>query len=367
MDRPPHHDDPDDPALRQVAGERLGTEPLEPGPEARVRVERHLRLEADEVLHARGHVDLGAAQQELASQRRPAQRSSGQQPGTHAPAILAVADGRGAPSSPPTAVSCADEPPEGRGRRRSRAGRGVTGASSEIGAAMAEALSGRGAAVLVAHNDEPEKVEPLVERIRAAGGHVVPHSGDLSRIEDNERLVEHAVDELGRVDIFAANAGGPVGAVPRGRREDLGRGRRPQSQGVVLRCAGGRPPDGSTGLRRPHRVLVVRHGRLAIANLSVYAVTKAALKHMATVLALELGPHGITVNALAIGATVNQRNLADDPDYAEHWAGVIPAGRVGYPEDVADALLFLASDEAAMVTGHTLAVDGGWSRVGRTP
>jgi 3-oxoacyl-[acyl-carrier protein] reductase len=96
-------------------------------------------------------------------------------------------------------------------------------------------------------------------------------------------------------------------------------------------------------------------------------VTKAALKHMATVLALELGPHGITVNALAIGATVNQRNLADDPDYAERWAGVIPTGRVGYPEDVADALLFLASDEAAMVTGHTLAVDGGWSRVGRTP
>ena len=95
MDRPPHHDDPDDPALRQVVGERLGTEPLEPGPEARVRVERHLRLQADDVLHRPDHVDLGAAQQELASQRRPAQRSSGQQPGTHAPAILAVADGLG--------------------------------------------------------------------------------------------------------------------------------------------------------------------------------------------------------------------------------------------------------------------------------
>lgn len=244
----------------------------------------------------------------------------------------------------------------------------VTGASSEIGAAMAEALSGRGAAVVVAHNDEPEMVEPLVTRIRAAGGRAVPHSGDLSRIEDNERLVEHAVDELGRVDIFAANAGltrwAPFLEVDETTWDavvDLNlKGSFFGAQAAARRMAA----QGSGG-----RIVFSSSvtGDLAIANLSVYAVTKAALKHMATVLALELGPHGITVNALAIGATVNQRNLADDPDYAEHWAGVIPTGRVGHPEDVAAALLFLASDEAAMVTGHTLAVDGGWSGVGRTP
>jgi 3-oxoacyl-[acyl-carrier protein] reductase len=73
------------------------------------------------------------------------------------------------------------------------------------------------------------------------------------------------------------------------------------------------------------------------------------------------------VNALAIGATVNERNLADDPDYAEHWAGVLPTGRVGRPDDVAAALSYLVSPEAAMVTGHTLAVDGGWTGVGLTP
>lgn len=244
----------------------------------------------------------------------------------------------------------------------------VTGASSEIGAAMAAALSGRGAAVVVAHNDEPDKVGPLVERIRAAGGRVVPHSGDLSRIEDNERLVDHAVDELGRVDIFAANAGltrwAPFLEVDETTWDavvDLNlKGSFFGAQAAARRMAA----QGSGG-----RIVFSSSvtGDLAIANLSVYAVTKAALEHMAAVLALELGPHGITVNALAIGATVNQRNLADDPDYAEHWAGVIPTGRVGYPEDVADALLFLASDQAAMVTGHTLAVDGGWSRVGRTP
>ena len=78
-------------------------------------------------------------------------------------------------------------------------------------------------------------------------------------------------------------------------------------------------------------------------------------------------PVGITVNAIGIGATVNERNLADDPRYAEHWAGVIPTGRVGTPQDVAAALRFLVSPEAGHVSGHTLTVDGGWSPVGRTP
>src|SRR5512147_574503 len=83
----------------------------------------------------------------------------------------------------------------------------VTGASSEIGAAMAEALAARGAAVVAAHNDEPDLVEPLVERIRSAGGRAVPHGADLSRVAENHALVERAVEEFGRLDVFAANAG----------------------------------------------------------------------------------------------------------------------------------------------------------------
>jgi NAD(P)-dependent dehydrogenase (short-subunit alcohol dehydrogenase family) len=108
-------------------------------------------------------------------------------------------------------------------------------------------------------------------------------------------------------------------------------------------------------------------GRRIVPDLSVYSVTKAGLDHMATVLAAALAEHGITVNALGIGAIVNERNLRDDPQYAEHWAKVIPAGRVGQPSDVAAALLYLVSDEAAWVTGHTLTVDGGWSGVGLVP
>jgi 3-oxoacyl-[acyl-carrier protein] reductase len=88
---------------------------------------------------------------------------------------------------------------------------------------------------------------------------------------------------------------------------------------------------------------------------------------MATMLGFELGQYGITVNALGIGATVNERNLRNDPDYESHWAGVIPTGRCGQPEDVAAGLLYLVSPEARMVSGHTLMIDGGWAQVGRVP
>jgi NAD(P)-dependent dehydrogenase (short-subunit alcohol dehydrogenase family) len=85
--------------------------------------------------------------------------------------------------------------------------------------------------------------------------------------------------------------------------------------------------------------------------LSAYGITKAALRHMAKTLACELGLYGITVNALGIGAIVNERNRNDDPEYEAHWGRVTPTGRVGLPTDVAQALLFLASPEAAHITG----------------
>lgn len=80
---------------------------------------------------------------------------------------------------------------------------------------------------------------------------------------------------------------------------------------------------------------------------------------MARCLALELGPHRIAVNALGLGAILNERNLNDRPDFEEHWAALSPAGRVGRPQDVARALLYLVHNP--YVTGTTLMVDGGWT------
>jgi NAD(P)-dependent dehydrogenase (short-subunit alcohol dehydrogenase family) len=251
----------------------------------------------------------------------------------------------------------------------------VTGASREIGAAMSEALATRGAAVVVAHHGEGELAEAVVARIRAEGGRAVAEDGDLSRVADNSRLIERAVAEFGRVDVFVANAG-LVRWVPFLDHDETAwndvvdlnlKGSFFGAQAAARQMVAQHAPGGDD--RYGGRIVFSSSvtGALTVPNLSAYAVTKAGLRHMATVLAVELGGYGITVNALEIGATVNKRNLRDDPDYERHWAEVIPTGRAVQPVDLAAAVAFLASDDAAMVTGHTLAVDGGWKGVGHVP
>jgi 3-oxoacyl-[acyl-carrier protein] reductase len=244
----------------------------------------------------------------------------------------------------------------------------VTGGSRELGAEMAVALGRTGTRVVVAHHGEHELADTVVARVRADGGVAHAFDGDLSTVEANRSLVDFAVRELGRLDVFVANAGltrwSPFLETDEATWDDVVDlnlkgsyfGAQAAARQMVAQGAGGRIVFSSSVT-----------GMVAAGNLSAYSVTKAGLAHLARVLAVELGPHGITVNAIAIGATVNERNLRDDPAYAEHWASVIPTGRVGVPEDVAAALLYLASDEAAMVTGHTLVVDGGWTAVGDVP
>jgi len=286
----------------------------------------------------------------------------------------------------------------------------VTAASREIGAAMAQALAGAGAAVVVAHFGEPERAEAVVTHIRAAGGQALAVDADLSSVSENRRLVAQAVAAFGRLDIFVANAGltmwGPFlevdestwdavadlnlkgsyfGAQAAARQmiaqqaADLaaGSGGSAGSFGGSAGSFGGSAGSfggsagsfggsaGSFGGRIIFSSSVT--GSVALPNCSAYAVTKAGLFHMARVLGLELGRHAITVNALGIGATVNERNLRDDPAYEAHWAGVNPTGRCGRPEDVASALLYLTDPAAHMINGHTLLIDGGWSTIGAVP
>jgi NAD(P)-dependent dehydrogenase (short-subunit alcohol dehydrogenase family) len=244
----------------------------------------------------------------------------------------------------------------------------VTGASREIGAAMAEALAGAGAAVLVAHYGEPALAEAVVARITAAGGRALAHDADCSTVAANQALVARAVAAFGRLDIFAANAGLTIGKPFLETDEstwdtlvDLNLkgsyfGAQAAARQMIAQGSGGRIVFSSsvTGMR-------------TVPNLSAYGVTKAGLRHMARVLGYELGQYGITANALGIGAIVNERNMRDDPDYAAHWAGITPVGRAGQPADVAAALMFLISPEAALINGHTLVLDGGWTNYSPMP
>jgi glucose 1-dehydrogenase len=102
-------------------------------------------------------------------------------------------------------------------------------------------------------------------------------------------------------------------------------------------------------------------GVQAFLNLAAYGMTKAAIRMLVRTTGLELGKYGITVNAIAPGATLTERTLQDDPNFEENWATVTPSGRASYVEDIVAAALFLTSQEAAQITGQTIVVDGGWT------
>jgi 3-oxoacyl-[acyl-carrier protein] reductase len=100
-------------------------------------------------------------------------------------------------------------------------------------------------------------------------------------------------------------------------------------------------------------------GQVGVPTMTAYGLTKIGVSYLAKSLGVALAPYGITANALIIGAVVNARNLADDPNYAENFGRILPIGRAIYPSDVAAALMYLVSPAASAVTGHALSVDGG--------
>jgi glucose 1-dehydrogenase len=108
-------------------------------------------------------------------------------------------------------------------------------------------------------------------------------------------------------------------------------------------------------------------GGQAFINLGAYGVTKAGIRHMAKVLALELGTYDITVNAISPGLIITERTVQDDPHAEANWSAVTPTGRPGHVEDIAAAALFLASPEAKHITGQTLEIDGGWTTISPIP
>ena len=247
----------------------------------------------------------------------------------------------------------------------------VTGVNREIGAAMAETLAADGIMVLAAHYGETERVAALGARVKAAGGTLATIDADLRIVAECRRAVAEAVERFGRLDILAANAGLSLGHPFLDEDEATFdtlialnlKGSFFIAQAVARQMvAQGKPAQ-------PYRIIFTSSvtGIKAAPGMAAYAITKAALRHLALTLAAELGPLGIAVNAIAPGAISNERNLAIQPDYDERWGGIIPLGRVGQPQDIASALRFLISPDAAWISGQTLTVDGGWTTLGYYP
>jgi glucose 1-dehydrogenase len=242
----------------------------------------------------------------------------------------------------------------------------VTGAGAGIGQEIARRLALAGASVLL-NDADGGLAESTAAGIGAAGGTCRGIGGDVADVDVVRGLVAEAVGTFGRLDLAVANAG----LTQYGDFLDYDPARFDRLVGVNLRGSYFLAQAAARQMRAQGgggRILLLSSvtGHRALRQLSAYGMTKAALEMMARALVVELSPFGITINAVAPGATVTPRTVAD-PEWEAGWARAIPLGRPATVADVAAAALFLLSPEAAHITGQTLLVDGGWTSIGAAP
>jgi len=241
----------------------------------------------------------------------------------------------------------------------------VTGAGSGIGAASALALAAEGARVVVADVNETA-AKAIVEKIERQGGQGLALHVDVARAADNKALVERAVATFGRLDVFYANAGVPQwkSDIEEVEEQVFDRIFDVNVKGVWLGARYALPV-----MKRQRRgVFLITSSTSAIRPRpggQTYAASKGAVVTLAKALALEAAPHGVRVVAIAPVATHTpmlptfMNKHAVDAEGLARYEATVPLGRLNQPEDIARTAVFLASDDAAMITGSCVEVDGG--------
>jgi 3-oxoacyl-[acyl-carrier protein] reductase len=241
----------------------------------------------------------------------------------------------------------------------------VTGAASGIGAGSALAMAREGARVLVVDRNEAG-AKKTVEQIEKAGGQAAAARADVTRAADNQGIVEQAVARWGRLDVFYANAG-----VPQWKTdvEDVEETVFDQIFAVNVKGVWLAAKYALPVMKRQRRgVFLITASTSAIRPRpggQTYAASKGAVVVLAKALALETAPHGVRVVAIAPVAThtpmlptfMNKREV--DEEGLRRYIATVPLGRLNEPADIAATAVFLASDDAAMITGTCVEVDGG--------
>lgn len=236
----------------------------------------------------------------------------------------------------------------------------VTGSGSGLGRGIAERFAEAGAKAMVHYRSSAVGAQAAVRHITSSGGMAVAQQGDLTQEDDVRRLIQRTVEAFGRLDVLINNAGayplaGVLDMTPRQWDEVIDANLR-----SVFLCT-----------QAAARQMIAQGGGGAIVNITTieaenpapnhshYNAAKGGVLMYTRASAYELAAHGIRVNAVAPGLIWREGLEQAWPDGVARWQKTAPLGRLGRPEDVADACLFLASPAARWITGASLTVDGG--------
>ena len=239
----------------------------------------------------------------------------------------------------------------------------ITGSTRGIGRAIAEAMAMRGARVVISSR-KPDACDEVAAAIRGGGGDAVPIPANISRPEDIERLVTETEAQLGPPGILVCNAAvnpyyGPFLETPDEAFDKTVEVNIRSNMRLCRRVVPGMKAAGGGAIVVVSSIAAFKGS----ANLGIYAITKAADAQLVRNLAVAHGADGIRANGIApaVVRTDFARALYEDPERERALAASYPLGRIGEPDDIAGAAVFLAAPAGAWMTGQTLIIDGGWS------
>jgi 3-oxoacyl-[acyl-carrier protein] reductase len=237
----------------------------------------------------------------------------------------------------------------------------VTGASKGIGAGIAKALAAEGASVVVNYSSSKSGADKVVAEIVKKGGKATAVQADVSKQADITRLFAETKKAYGRLDVLVNNAGiydfAPIEAVT---EDSFHKQFNLNVLGLILSSQAAVKDFGPAGGTIINISSVV--STITPANTSVYSATKGAVDAVTQSLAKELGPRKIRVNSINPGLVITEGVQGagfEGSDFQKDFEAKAPLGRVGLPEDIAPAAVFLASNDSAWMTGETLVISGG--------
>ncbi|MGE5254200.1 MAG: SDR family NAD(P)-dependent oxidoreductase [Planctomycetaceae bacterium] len=236
----------------------------------------------------------------------------------------------------------------------------VTGGGRGIGRAIATGLAQAGASVVVASRTQKE-IDAVAEEIQRSGGKALAVATDLTVNDQLENLVQAAVKEFGRIDILVNNAARSFLRSLMDLREDGWDkvfNTNVKAAWLLSRLVARRMMEQKSG--RIINITTVGAEKAEL-GMAAYGCSKAALKMLTRCMAREWAPFGIQVNAVGPGLTKTDfsKPIWSNPEVARHVSAAIPMGRLAEPEEIVGSVLFLASDAARFITGHSIYVDGG--------